>query len=61
MSVDEGPNYAYTKTGFLQIIAVLGLAILPIFEGRVSQMFFDILRLLLMCNDNIDSDPGGRY
>ena len=61
MSVDEGPNYVNTKTGFLQIIAVLGLAILLIFEGRVSQMFFDILRLLLMRNNNIDSDPGGRY
>ena len=24
-------------------------------------MFFDILFVLLMCNHNIDSDPGGRY
>ena len=59
MSVDEGPNYVYLKTGFLRKIAVLGLAILLIFGGRVSQLFFDILRFLLMCNDNIDSDPRG--
>ena len=38
----------------------LGLAILLIFGDRVLQMFFDILFVLLMCNTNIDSDPGGR-
>ena len=60
-SVSEGPNYVHVKTRFLRKTTVLGLAILLIFGGRVWQMFFDILRLLLMCNNNIDSDPGGRY
>ena len=46
------------KLRFLQKIAVLGLAILLIFEGRVSQMFFETFFLLLVCNNNIDSDPG---
>ena len=59
-SVGEGPNYVHVKTWFLRKTAVLGLAILLIFGGRVSQMFFDILFVLLMCNHNIDSDPGGR-
>ena len=59
--VGEGPNYVYLKTGFLRKVAVLGLAILLIFGGRVSQMFFDTLFLLWMCNNTIDSDPGGRY
>ena len=53
-----GPNYVYLKTGLLRKIAVLGLAILLIFGGGVSQVFFDILFLLLMCNNNIDSDLG---
>ena len=48
MSVGEGPNYVHLATGFLRKVAVLGLAILLIFGGRVSQMFFDILILLLM-------------
>ena len=59
--VSEGPNYVHVKTWFLRKTAVLSLAILLIFGGRVSQMVFDILHLLLMCNNNIDSDPGGRY
>ena len=60
MSVGEGPNYVYLKTGFLRKTAVLGLAILLIFGGRFSQMFFDCLFLLLMRNNNIDSDLGSR-
>ena len=59
-SVSEGPNYVHVKTRFLRKTAVLGLAISLIFRGRVWQMFFDILFVLLMCNNNIDSDPEGR-
>ena len=58
MPVGEGPNYVHLKTGFLRKTAVLGLATLLIFGGRVSQTFFDILSLLLMCNNNIDSNRG---
>ena len=61
MPVGEGPNYVYLKTEFLRKTTVWGLANLLIFGGRVSQMFFDYLFLLLMCNNNIDTDPGGRY
>ena len=57
----RGQTMLTQKHIFLQKIAVLGLAILLIFGGRVSQVFFDISFLLLMCNNNIDSDPGGRY
>ena len=51
-SVGEGPNYVHVKTCFLRKTAVLGLAILLIFGGRVWQMFFDILFALLMCNQS---------
>ena len=61
MSVGEWPNYVHLKPGFLRKTAVLGLAILLMFGGRVWQMFFNILFVLLMCNNNIDSDPGGRH
>ena len=59
-SVSEGPNYVHVKTCILRKTAVLGLAILLIFGGRVWQMCFDILFVLWMCNHNIDSDPEGR-
>ena len=60
-SVGEKPNFVFLKTGISRKITVLGLAILLRFGGRVLQMIFDVLHLLLKCNVNIDSDPGGRY
>ena len=59
MSVGEGPNYVHLKTGFLRKTAVLGWAILLIIGGGVWQMFFGVLFLLWLCNNNMDSDPGG--
>ena len=53
MSVGEGPNYVCSKTGFLRKKAVLELAVLLIFGGRVSQMFFEFLFLLWICNQLI--------
>ena len=41
--VGEGPNHVHVKTRFLRKTAVLCLAILLIFGGRVSQMFVDML------------------
>ena len=47
-SVGEGPKFIYLTTGFLRKITVFGLATLLMFGGRVSQMLFGILFLLLM-------------
>ena len=49
------------KRFFLQRLSVLGLAVLLIFADRVSHKFFDVLLLHMMCNNNIDLDPGVRY
>ena len=54
----RGRTLFIQKEGYLRKIAVLGLAIVLMFGGRVWQMFFVVLFLLRMCNNNIDSERG---